>query len=165
MRRLAIAISGLLITAAPVAAQTPSTPSEFAVTGAVEHPGAMSAADLAKLPAASETVFIHTGHGALSGSFGGVLLWSVLQQAGIKTDPAIKNDIVRHVVVVTGKDGYSAVLSVAEIAPEFGGDQAMIATARDGKPLAGPDGFARLIVPGDKAAGRAVENIATIEVR
>jgi DMSO/TMAO reductase YedYZ molybdopterin-dependent catalytic subunit len=137
----------------------------FAISGNVDHPRSWSAADLAQLPPTTETVFLHTGHGALEGSFSGVPLWTLLQQAGIKTDPKAKNDIMRHTVTVTGKDGYSTVLSLGEIAPELGGDQALIATTRDGKPLAGPDGFARLIVPGDKAAARAVENIATIEVR
>jgi DMSO/TMAO reductase YedYZ molybdopterin-dependent catalytic subunit len=154
----------LFLAASAARAETPSAPA-IAITGAVEHSLKLSADDLARLPATTETVFLHTGHGVLAGGFSGVLLWTLLQQAGVRTDPAIKNDIVRHSVVVTGRDGYGATLSLGEIAPEFGGDQAMIATAHDGTPLAGPDGFARLIVPGDKAAGRAVENIATIEVK
>jgi DMSO/TMAO reductase YedYZ molybdopterin-dependent catalytic subunit len=89
----------------------------------------------------------------------------LLQEAGIKTDPAVKNDIVRHIVTVTGSDGYGAVLSLGEIDPEFGGDQAIVAFAQDGKPLDEKSGFARLIIPGDKTAGRAVSGIATIEVK
>ncbi len=135
------------------------------ITGAVDQPREWSAADLAREPATTETVFLHTGHGAISGSFTGVALWTLLQEAGIKIDPAGKNDIIRHTVTVTGGDGYSAVLSLGEIDPEFGGDQAIIAYQKDGKPIDDPAGFARLVVPGDKAAGRSVSGVVTIEVR
>jgi len=77
----------------------------------------------------------------------------------------VKNDILRHTVVVTGSDGYTAVLSVGEIDPKFGDDRALIAYAMDGKPLARKRGFARLIVPTDKSAGRAVFGIASITIR
>lgn len=66
---------------------------------------------------------------------------------------------------MTGRDGYEVVLSVAEIDPKFGNDRAIIAYTRDGKPLAQGRGFARLIVPTDKSAGRAVFGIARITVR
>ena len=46
-----------------------------------------------------------------------------------------------------------------------GADQAIIAWQQDGKPLENGEGFARLIVPGDKAAGRAVSAVTTIEVK
>jgi hypothetical protein len=108
---------------------------------------------------------MHTGHGALTDSFTGVLLWTLIEEAGVSVDPARKNDIVRHLVVVTGSDGYSAVLSLGEVSPEFAGDQAIIAYQQGGKPIEGADGFARLIIPGDKAAGRAVGAIISIEVK
>jgi hypothetical protein len=40
----------------------------------------------------------------------------------------------------------------------------MVAYAIGGQSL-GDDGFARIVVPGDKEGGRFVSNIATIEVR
>jgi DMSO/TMAO reductase YedYZ molybdopterin-dependent catalytic subunit len=57
------------------------------------------------------------------------------------------------------------VLSLGEIAPEFGGEQVIVAYQMDGKPIDNGGGFARLILPGDKGAGRAVSAIASIEVR
>jgi hypothetical protein len=137
----------------------------IAITGLVSQPQTLSEGDLAKMPMTSETVFLHTGHGVLNGTFGGVSLWTLLQQVGLKTDPAAKNDIIRHTVVVTAKDGYGAVLSLGEIAPEFGNDQAIIATVRDGKPMAGTEASNRLVIPGDKSAGRSIENVVSIEVK
>jgi hypothetical protein len=56
-------------------------------------------------------------------------------------------------------------VSAAGIAPEPGGDRVVIAYQRDVKPLDGDYGFARLIIPSDNAAGRAVSPIASIEVK
>jgi DMSO/TMAO reductase YedYZ molybdopterin-dependent catalytic subunit len=153
-----------LVTASALA--DPGTRSEnIAIKGAVDHPRTITLDDLRREPRTAEAVLLHTGHGAVSGTFTGVSLWTLLQEAGITLDPAKKNDLVHHVVIVTGADGYGAVLSAAEIAPEFGGDQAIIAYEEDGKPIEGDKGFARLIIPGDKAAGRGVGSVASIEVK
>ncbi len=155
-------MAGIVLLAQSAAAEDRAS---LSIGGAVDHPRAWNAADLAKEPATTETVFLHTGHGVVSGSFNGVLLWTLLQEAGIKAASGAKNDVIRHSVLVTGADGYSALLSLGEIDPEFGGDQAIIAISQDGKPIGDRGGFARLIIPGDKAAGRAVEAVTSIEVR
>jgi len=99
-----------------------------------------------------------------SQSFTGALLWDLLQSVGVIVDPNIKNDILRRIVIVTGSDGYQSTFGAGEINPTFGGSQIMVAYAANGQPL-GQDGFARIVVPGDKAGGRFVSNIAKIEVR
>jgi ABC-type molybdate transport system substrate-binding protein len=89
----------------------------------------------------------------------GPLLMRVLEQAG-----AAGGDFHAHVgqsLLVTGTDGYGAVIALGEIDPAFEGKAAILATSRDGKPLAHP----RLIVPGDKRLGRSVRDVATIELR
>jgi hypothetical protein len=56
------------------------------------------------------------------------------------------------------------VFGAGEINPSFGGNQIMVAYATGGQSL-GSAGFARIVAPGDKAGGRFVSNIASIEVR
>jgi DMSO/TMAO reductase YedYZ molybdopterin-dependent catalytic subunit len=136
----------------------------ISIDGAVEHPKTLTLADLKQAPATTETVALKTGKGVLTGSYTGVLLWTLIQQAAIKQPPDSKNDVLRHTIVVTSSDGYSAVLSAAEISPEFGDDRAIIAYAKDGQPLSDKRGFARLILPADKSAGRAISGVATITV-
>jgi len=136
----------------------------IAITGAVEHPRTLTLADLKREPAVTQAVMLKTGHGTLSGSFTGTSLWALLQQAAIKSIAGRRNDVIRRTVTITGTDGYSSVLSAAEIDPEFGAEQALLAYERDGKPLAGP-GFARLILPGDKSAGRAINGVTSISVQ
>jgi len=137
----------------------------IAVKGGVDQPRTLTLADLQREKQTTVTISQHTGHGTLAGTFTGVPLWTVLQEAGVMLDKGRKNDLIHHTVTVTGSDGYNAVLSLGEIAPEIGDDQAMIALAQDSKPLQNGQGFARLIIPGDKAASRAVSAITTIEVK
>ena len=137
----------------------------IAVKGDLDHPKTLTLADLQHEPQTTVTVSQHTGHGTLAGAFTGVLLWTLLQEAGVTLDKGKKNDLIHHTVTVTGSDGYNAVLSLGEIAPEIGDDKAVIAWQQDGKPLDSERGFARMIIPGDKAASRAVSAITTIEVK
>ncbi|HTX23817.1 MAG TPA: molybdopterin-dependent oxidoreductase [Steroidobacteraceae bacterium] len=134
------------------------------IGGAVEHPRVLTLADLQREPVTTETVSLKTGKGVLRGSYTGVLLWTLLQQAVIKVSGA-KNDVIRHTVVVASGDGYATVLSAAEIDPQFGGERAIIAYAKDGQPLTDKRGFARLILPADQEAARAISGVASITVQ
>jgi DMSO/TMAO reductase YedYZ molybdopterin-dependent catalytic subunit len=146
-------------------ADPPAQNDSIAIKGGVDRPKILALSDLQRETQTTVTISQHTGHGTLTGAFTGVLLWTLLNEAGVTLDKGKKNDLIRHTVTVTGRDGYNAVLSLAEIAPEIGGGQAVIAWQRDGKPLENGQGFARLVVPGDKAASRAVNAVATIEVK
>jgi DMSO/TMAO reductase YedYZ molybdopterin-dependent catalytic subunit len=165
MIRTCLTLAICVAATAAARAEPPARSESIAIKGAVDHPRTIALADLRHEALTTETVLMHTGHRALSGTFGGVLLWTLLQEAGVTVDAANKNDLIHHTVTVTGSDGYSAIPSLAEIAPEFGGNQAVVAFQESGKVLEGGNGFARLIVPGDKAAGRAVSAVATIEVK
>jgi DMSO/TMAO reductase YedYZ molybdopterin-dependent catalytic subunit len=136
----------------------------ISIEGAVEHPTSLTLGDLKRETATTESVSLKTGKGILSGHYTGVLLWSLLQHAVIKLSGS-KNDVIRHTIVVTSSDGYTTVLSMGEIDPQFGGEQALIAYAKDGRLLNDRRGFARLILPADKEAARAISGVASIAVR
>lgn len=89
----------------------------------------------------------------------------MLGAAGVLTDPAIKNDILRKMVVATGSDGYEVAFALGELSPSFGNAPILIAYSDTlGQLGNGPDGFARLVVPGDLAGGRYVSNLASLTV-
>ncbi|HTT02922.1 MAG TPA: molybdopterin-dependent oxidoreductase [Steroidobacteraceae bacterium] len=137
----------------------------ISIGGAVEHPKSLALSALQREPATTETVSLRTGKGMLTGSYTGVLLWTLIQQATIKVSAGSKNEVMRHTIVVTSSDGYATVLSAGEIDPELGDARAILAYAKDGQPLSDRRGFARLILPADKSAGRAISGVATITVR
>jgi hypothetical protein len=141
--------------------------SYFTVSGEVMKRTVFDLNKLEQFASAQENVTYFAAGSVVSESFTGVLLWDLLNNApvnGIVTDPTIKNDILHKVIIVTGTDCYQSVFGAGEIDPFFGGSQIIVAYATGGKSLGGA-GFARIVVPGDKAGGRFVSNIASIEVR
>ncbi len=148
---------------APGAMERPSNPAARVsptvnVSGAVNKPMTVDLAALQALPATQQTM-----NGTV---YTGVSLWALLSQSagGIKTGGASgKNPTIAMYIVATGSDGYRAVLSLAEIDPNFGNKAALVAYSVDGKPL-DRSGMARLVVPGDVKAARSVSNLSAIEV-
>jgi hypothetical protein len=137
------------------------------LSGAVADPMIVTPATLAALhQCTTETATYLAGPSPTTDTYTGVSLWPLIQDAGLLTDPAIKNDLLGFAVVATGSDGYRAVISLGEIDPMFGHQPDLVAYA-DTKGQLGPgggDGALRLIVPGDHAAGRYVSNLVSLQV-
>lgn len=153
-RFAASVLSALLAAASPAAlAQNVS------LIESVQHAASIDAATVEQLPATESTIAFQTSHGPEKATYTGAPLWSVLQKsASLNADPRQR---LHQVVIVTGNDGYTAALALAEIDPEFEGKQVLLAYKQDGKPL----DELRLVVPGDKFGGRSVRNVVRIEIR
>lgn len=162
-RRAGLLVLLLAFAFGPVGARSAS-PASFTLEGTLRHPGTISVADLRSLPPTTLAVSLATDHGTLSGTWTGVLVWTLLQRAGVRTDSKAKNAALLHTLIVSGSDGYAVALSFAEIDPRFGGSAAIIAYSHDGQPLPPEEGL-RLIVPSDKFAARAVRDVVRVEVR
>ena len=137
----------------------------FSLSGAVRNPGNYTLSSLQDQPPTTETVTYLAGGTPVTATFTGVSIWTLLTNAGIITDPAIKNDILNYYLLATGTDGYEAIYSLGELDPMFGGigPPDLIAYLEDGAPI-GTDGFARVVVPGDNFGGRYVSNLVSLEV-
>ncbi|MGE3936531.1 MAG: molybdopterin-dependent oxidoreductase [Rhodospirillaceae bacterium] len=158
---VALALAGALTGTA----QALPTTTEFLLAGQVYNSGTIDLAALQALPVVTQTVTYRNGGTPVTATFTGATIWALLGQAGIVTDPSVKNDVLGKYLVATGSDGYRAVLSLGEIDPRFGGGGTpkLVAYQVGGQPL-GDSGFARLTVPGDDAGGRYVSNLASIAV-
>jgi hypothetical protein len=153
------------LTGVPALAENSSSPAPpfFLVAGQVKTPKWVDASTLKQLPHVNQNVTYFAAGKVENDTFTGALLWDLLQSAGIVTDPNVKNDILRKIIVVTGTDGYVSIFTAGEIDPGFGGNQILVAYADNGQPL-GAEGPAQIVAPGDKAGGRFVHNIASIIV-
>ncbi len=167
--RTAIALALLLFAAAASAAEpatmmtadgTTPPPESIAMTGAVHNPGSVTRQEIMKLPPVEVTLNQQTDKGPAAGTYRGALLWTLVQQAEPVDGPE-KNAYIRHTIMVSGADGYTAALSEGEIDPKLEGKQVIVAYMKDGAPF---DGL-RLVVPGDAHASRGVHDIAIIEVK
>ena len=155
----AFAIAGPCLGAdAPAAAEAP--PAGVIVLGPA-GPLVMSPDDIAQLPAIHIEAAFDTEHGPRQSAFEGPLLWTVLDHAHA-IDVSKPRGFVRQTVLLTGRDGYTAILALGELAPQFESKQVILAEREDGKPL-GPDHL-RIIVPGDHRGGRSVHDLASIAV-
>jgi DMSO/TMAO reductase YedYZ molybdopterin-dependent catalytic subunit len=134
----------------------------FEIAGEVQNPTTYDEDSLGALPHSTEDVTFLTKTGPQSGSFQGVLLWDLLNKAGITSDPT--RDGQFQYVEITGTDCYQVVLALGEINPGFGGEQVLVADGENGAPLGADAGFARLVVPGDKFGGRSTFWITSIKV-
>jgi len=124
---------------------------QFTVDGAVTSLTTYNASNLpGSLSPSTVTVTTHhlTGHRLLA-----VSLWSLLNQAGIVTDPNIKNDILGKYVIAT---------AVTAINRYFHWENSILTSATSdlvayangtGASLAAA-GFARIVVPEDVGKGR-----------
>lgn len=124
------------------------------------------------------TVSFQTGAGPRTETYYGVPLWELINneissgglQAG-NSGQNPKNAFLRQYVLAEATDCYGAVVAIGEIHPNFEGKQVLIAYAKkasDGsiQYLTDTDeGFARLVVPGDKAGGRYISNVRNIVVQ
>ena len=160
-------LTALYVGTAPAVAGTGGgISSQFVVSGNVKATTTLDLSTLSALGATTKTVTYHQGSTAVTDTYTGVTLWTLLNDIGLLTDPTTKNDILRDYVLVTGSDGYEAVFSLGEIDPAFGDQQDLVAYADTLGQLGtgGADGFARMVVPGDYLGGRYVSNITCIEV-
>lgn len=153
MRAALAALSAGALLLAP-----PARAADLVVAGPDGAAHAVTDAAMAGLPAAVVTAG-DPAHGA-SHRFEGPLLWAVLAQAGAVG--AASHGQVRQYVLLTGQDGYTALLALGEIAPEFGDRPVIVADRMDGQPL-GPE-HRRVVVPGDKRGGRGVHDLVRVGV-
>jgi hypothetical protein len=156
MNRAATAIAVSLLWSSAAMAE------DAVLSGAVTHPLTLDAATLQTLPATTITVTFQSGSGEESGTYTGVLVWDLLQKAGMVNAPG-KNMALRHTLTVTGRDGYAAAIAEGEFDPLYGNKQVLLAyRAADRK--ASFDHL-RLLVPGDLHGGRFVSDVVSIDVK
>jgi hypothetical protein len=111
-----------------------------------------------QLPSVTEHLLFLTLRGPEQQNYTGALLWSVLDLARVLSGDRPAR--MRRTIVVTGRDGYFAVLALAEIDPDFEGKQVLLAYRRNGEPIA-----LHLVVPGDRYGSRRVSDVARIDLR
>jgi hypothetical protein len=119
---------------------------QLTLTGLTANAGTYSSATLAAL---SNTTLTTSGI-----TYNGTQLFSFLA-------PTNANSL-DQIVTTIGSDGYTVVLSLAELDPSLGGDPSILLAT--GQNTSGFPGIARTILPGDNKHGRWESNLVSIEV-
>lgn len=146
---------------------------QFQLGGQVVNRRTFTLSDLQSLPATEVNASFLTGQGQENRTYVGVPLWNLIQAVGglkPNPDPTVKNNSLRQYIVIEATDCYQIVLAVGEIQPNFEGKNVIVAYATKDDPSSDPQllgddlGFARLVIPGDKAGGRNIFHIRRIYV-
>jgi DMSO/TMAO reductase YedYZ molybdopterin-dependent catalytic subunit len=148
-------VSQSLAAGAPVA--------ELALTGDLVRPASLTVPGLLAWPQHTADVsFECATSGIRRHRFTGPLLHDVLTEAGPGFDPARRKDRLRFLIAVSGADGHQALLTWAEIDPDFGRAPVLLAVAIDGTRLdrTGP----QLVLPQDRCGARHISGITAIRV-
>ncbi|MGW7236218.1 molybdopterin-dependent oxidoreductase [Streptomyces sp. NPDC054804] len=139
------------------------TLAELDLTGDLARPARLTVSDLLRRPQHRVRVsFDCATSGVQRHGFTGPLLYDVLSDAGPGFDPARRKERLRFLIAVTGADGHHALLSWAEIDPDFAHAPVLLAVAIDDTPLdlAGP----QLVLPQDRCGARHISGIRAIRV-
>jgi hypothetical protein len=122
----------------------------------------LALADFHALP--HVTLTVHNAHTNADETHSGVPLVTLLAKLNAPVGSELRGRAMTSYVLATGSDGYSVVLSLAEVDPDFHENQVIVADTRDGQPL-GKNGPFQLIVPGDKRPARWVHNLVSITLK
>lgn len=143
-------------------ASAPDLPVLLSVTGEVEHPLRLKAADLAKLPRQTVQAKDHDGRNT---TFEGIAIGEILKLAGAPAGEKLRGKGLSLYLLVEAADGYRVVFALPELDPAFTDQTIILADRRDGKQLSQQEGPLRIVVPGEKRQGRWVRQVVTLSIR
>ncbi len=138
-------------------------PDSLVLVGDLYHaPVVLSPSEFHALP--HVTIKVHNGHTNEDESYSGVLLETLLAKANAPVGKEFRKEALRTYLLASGTDGYSVLLSLAEVDSAFHASQVIVADTREGQPL-GKNGPFQLIVPGDNRPARWVHNVNSIKLQ
>ncbi|HUZ12797.1 MAG TPA: hypothetical protein VMU93_08125 [Caulobacteraceae bacterium] len=162
MRRLLCALAFALVAGAAASkpAATPTPAPRTVIVGPTGRTLILTPEVLAGARRAHATM---VDHGAPH-VYAGVELDPLLRMVGAPTGVMVHGAAVRDYLVVTGADGFRAVLSLAGTDPGVQPRPVILADRKDGAPLDARDAPFRLVVDGDRQPARSVRAVARIQV-
>jgi len=133
-------------------ASEPMSPSPFVVP--------LDEATLTKLPRESVKASAHGQNLDCEG----ISLAGLLRATGAMPADPLRGPQLARYLLVTARDGYRAVYSLAELDPSLTDRRVLLVDRCDGKPLGTDDGPLRLIAPGDARPARWVRQVKSLTV-
>jgi len=97
-------------------------------------------------------------------TFEGVALKIVLEKGGVEFGHSMRGKWLASCLLVEAADGYSAVIALPEIDPDFTDKQIVLAFLQDGKPLDTKAGPYRIVIPDEKRMARWVRQVTTLKI-
>jgi len=144
---------------APSAPPAPAGPPVVTVKGPRDS-AVVTAADLKAMKRYTVKVGWGGGH-----TFSGAGLTDILATIGAPSEKRLHGPALDQVVIVTGRDGFIAVLAIAETSLTLKTAPVILADEEDGKPLDAKQGPYRLVIGDELKQPRSVWGVVGIELR
>ncbi|MBV8475714.1 MAG: hypothetical protein JO138_04545 [Acidobacteriaceae bacterium] len=156
-------LTALLLSSTFVAAEQSGTSSSaiLRISGKIEHPMVLRAADLQRLPHKRVTVTDDKGARV---TYEGALVVDLLRSAGAPLGRRLRGAQMKSYVRVDASDGYQVIFALPEFDRDFTDRLILLADKRDGQPLLAPEGPFRIIVPAEKRHARWVREVIDLDV-
>jgi DMSO/TMAO reductase YedYZ molybdopterin-dependent catalytic subunit len=94
----------------------------------------------------------------------GVLLHELLGRAGVESGEQLRGKGLATYVLVSARDGYQVIFSLAELDPAFIANDVIVADSVDGAPIPPDPGPLRIVAPKESRGARSVRMVERIEV-
>ncbi len=120
----------------------------------------LARSDIESLP----HVKVATHRSENNATFEGVALKTVLEKGGVEFGHSMRGKRLASCLLVEAADGYSAVIALPEIDPDFTDKQIVLAFSQDGKPLDAKAGPYRIVIPDEKRMARWVRQVTTLKI-
>ena len=122
----------------------------------------LSMKEVAAMPHISVDVKAHDGN---MHSYSGILLMTLLKQAGVRLGDSAKKNVAGSYVVITASDKYKAVYALSEIDTLQSNKTIVLADKTDGKALPQNALPYQIIATGEKIHARMIRQVTSIEVK
>ena len=122
----------------------------------------LTAADLRALP--HRVLDVKDPHDGRPLRFDVIPLKAVLEKGGVTLGDSLRGKRMSQCLLVQAADGYSALIALPEIEPEFTSGEVFLADGRDHKPLDTKEGPLRIVIPGDKRMARWVRQVTALKI-
>ena len=122
----------------------------------------LTAADLRGLP--HRVLDVKEPHDGKPLKFDAIPLKAVLEKGGATLGDSLRGKRMSQCLLVQAADGYSAVIALPEIEPEFTSGEVFLADGQDGKPLDAKAGPLRIVIPADKKMARWVRQVTALKI-
>ena len=134
----------------------------LSVSGEVDKPLKLTAAEIARLPHRSVRTKGHDGNEA---QFEGVPVIEVLKLAGVKFGEDLRGKNLALYLLVEASDGYRAVYALPELDPAYTDKLILLADKREGKSLDEKEGPLRIVIPDEKQQTRWVRQVVGLVIK
>ena len=120
----------------------------------------LGAAELGKLKRQS----VKAGSDGKELAFEGFALVDVLKLGGVEFGETLRGKRLATFLLVEAADDYQAVFALPELDPAFNEKVVLLTDKRDGQAISKAEGPLRLVVPGEKKAGRWVRQVTVLKI-